>query len=224
MIQDFQNIFVFPLTLSQGLFNIFIALIAGLLISFFYRWGYKGPHYSNTFVVTLVALALITSVVIMVIGNNLARAFGLVGTMSIIRFRAAIKDTQDIVYIFFSLVAGMAAGVGMHSLTLLSTLLIGGILFTMSKTNFAAQHKKEFLLQFITHDSDDEYPTYLPTFKRYCKRHKLVNVKTFGENGEVEMAYYVIMKDQNESQHFIRDLKRINTIDQVQLYFNEEEF
>lgn len=224
MLQDFQNVFTFQLTLGQGLFNICIALIAGMLISLFYRWGYRGPHYSGTFVISLVALALVTSVVIMIIGNNLARAFGLVGAMSIIRFRAAIKDTQDIVYIFFALVAGMAAGVGMHSLAIASTLLIGLILSLMSRSNFGGQHKKEFLLQFIANGYDDNNPSYLPAFKKYCKRHKLVNVRALGNEHEVEMAFYVILKDQNNSQQFVRELNRSDNINQIQLYFNEEQF
>ena len=224
MLQDFQHVFAFQLSLGQGLFNIFIALIAGMLISLFYRWGYRGPHYSGTFVISLIALALVTSVVIMVIGNNLARAFGLVGAMSIIRFRAAIKDTQDIVYIFFALVSGMAAGVGMHSLTLAATLFIGLILLLLSKINYGGQHKKEFLLQFIANGSDENAPSYLPAFKKYCKRHKLVNVRALGNEHEVEMAFYVILKDQNDSQQFIRELNRSGDINEVQLFFNEEQF
>jgi uncharacterized membrane protein YhiD involved in acid resistance len=101
--------------------------------------------------ILIIVLALITSVVIMVIGNNLARAFGLVGAMSIIRFRTAIKETQDIIFIFFALAIGMASGVGLHALALASTIFIGLILFVLTKTSAASPSKKDFLLQFSFH-------------------------------------------------------------------------
>jgi len=107
---------LFPVTGFEIITNITVALVCGLFISWLYRHTYKGPGYSITFVNSMVFLAMITAVVILVIGNNLARAFGLVGAMSIIRFRTAVKETQDIVYIFFALSVGMAAGVGTCSL------------------------------------------------------------------------------------------------------------
>ncbi len=74
MYQDLQNIFNFSLSISQILFNTFVALVCGLIISVFYKWTYRGPNYSSTFVNSLIILSMITAVVIMVIGNNLARA------------------------------------------------------------------------------------------------------------------------------------------------------
>ena len=97
MLQDFQNILIFSITIGEVIGNIMVALICSFIISLVYRWTYRGTSYSVSFVNSIVSLAMITALVIMVIGNNLARAFGLVGAMSIIRFRTAVKDTQDIV-------------------------------------------------------------------------------------------------------------------------------
>ncbi|MEL7339160.1 MAG: DUF4956 domain-containing protein, partial [Bacteroidota bacterium] len=84
MLQDFQQgLDLFPLSLQDILINLGVALLCGLIISGVYRITYKGPNYSVSFVNSLVILTMITAVVILVIGNNLARAFGLVGTMSI---------------------------------------------------------------------------------------------------------------------------------------------
>jgi hypothetical protein len=102
-----------------------VALICGLLLSIIYRATYRGPSYSVTFVNSLVLLTIISSIVIMVIGNNIARAFGLVGAMSIIRFRTAIRDTMDLVYIFLSLAIGMACGVGLTAVALVGSLIAG---------------------------------------------------------------------------------------------------
>jgi uncharacterized membrane protein YhiD involved in acid resistance len=124
-----------------------------------YRHVYKGPSYSVTFVNALVVLSMITSVVILVIGNNLARAFGLVGAMSIIRFRTAVRDVQDIVFIFFSLSAGMAAGVGLYSVAIAGTLLISLVIVLLSTFNFGQTRKREFLLQVSYYTSDENEVT-----------------------------------------------------------------
>lgn len=120
--QDLQNILSFSLTTGQVVRNLAVALVCGLLISRFYAWVTGRPGQSRTFSGSLIALSLITAVVIMVIGNNLARAFGLVGAMSIVRFRTAVKDVQDIVFIFFSLAIGMAAGVGQAAVAFITAL------------------------------------------------------------------------------------------------------
>ncbi|HEX8546828.1 MAG TPA: DUF4956 domain-containing protein, partial [Cytophagaceae bacterium] len=103
MNEELKDIFFYSLTFRDIFKHLMVALLCGILISLLYRWTYKGLSYSGNFVNTIILLTMITSVVIMVIGNNLATAFGLVGAMSIIRFRTAIKDSQDIMFIFFSL-------------------------------------------------------------------------------------------------------------------------
>ena len=105
--------------------NLATAFACGLLMSWLYRHTYRGTAYSMTFDRSLVTLTIITAIVIAVIGNNLARAFGLVGAMSIVRFRTAVKDAQDLVFIFFSLAVGLASGVGLHILAIGGTLFVG---------------------------------------------------------------------------------------------------
>lgn len=107
MFDDFSAILQYSLSTSEIIENILVALICAIFISIFYKKTYNGPGYLVSFANALILLSLITSIVIMIIGNNLARAFGLVGAMSIIRFRTAVKETHDIVYIFFALTIGM---------------------------------------------------------------------------------------------------------------------
>ena len=136
MLDGFTTNIITLVDLETFIINMIIALLCGLIISLFYKASYRGPHYSTSFVQALVVLSMVTSLVIMVIGNNLARAFGLVGAMSIIRFRTAVKDTQDIVFIFFSLAAGMAAGVGLKLPAFVGTIFIGSVLYFLSNSSF----------------------------------------------------------------------------------------
>ena len=89
---------------EQVILNLILAFFLGFIISLIYKKTHKGLSYSQSFVLTNIFLAVIVAMVIMVIGNNLARAFALVGALSIIRFRTVVKDTKDTAYIFWSLV------------------------------------------------------------------------------------------------------------------------
>ena len=100
------------------LINMALAFGLGLIISYIYKVTHKGLSYSQSFMLTIVFVTFIVAVVMMVIGNNLARAFALVGALSIIRFRTVIKDTKDTAYIFLGLAAGMAAGTSSYFLAI----------------------------------------------------------------------------------------------------------
>ena len=99
---------------TQIIFNLLLSFLLGLLISLVYKKTHKGLSYSQSFMVTNVFVTVIVCMVIMIIGNNLARAFALVGALSIIRFRTVVKDTKDTAYIFWSLASGMATGTGSY--------------------------------------------------------------------------------------------------------------
>ncbi|MCK9292376.1 MAG: DUF4956 domain-containing protein [Bacteroidales bacterium] len=123
-----------------------VALLCGIIIALIYKYTYRGLNYSASFTASLILLTMITTIVIMVIGNNLARAFGMVGAMSIIRFRTAVKDASDIMFIFFSLSIGLAAGVKLYSIAFFGTLIVGGVHLVLNKYNFILPQSREFLL------------------------------------------------------------------------------
>ncbi len=223
MLEGIDSIFVLSVTVDEIIGNTLLALICGVLVALVYRFTYKGPSYSTTFVNSLVLLAMITAIVIMVIGNNLARAFGLVGAMSIIRFRTAVKETQDIVFVFFSLAIGMAAGAGLHVVAVTGTVLIGAVFMALSKINFGAPRRKEYLLQFTMHSPNDEGDAaYLPILKQYCKQNKLINMKSTGDGEMLELSFYVSLKDPATSKELVQQLRTLEGIERVNLFFDEE--
>ncbi|MFC1550683.1 DUF4956 domain-containing protein [Candidatus Neomarinimicrobiota bacterium] len=220
--QDFQNIFSFSITSGEVITNLVIALISGLLISFFYIWTYRGPNYSSRFVHSLVIITMITSIVILVIGNNLARAFGLVGAMSIIRFRTAVKDSHDIVFIFFALATGLAAGVGLHQIALTGVIFIGIVLLLLYQFDYGSSKKREYLLQFSYSANGDIPPPYTSIIEDFCKQSKLINVRSIGKKDLLELSYYVIFKDPGSVNQFVRQLDEIKELDSLNLFFDDE--
>jgi uncharacterized membrane protein YhiD involved in acid resistance len=224
MFPDLQQLDLFPLGIGEILVNFVTALICGVIISWLYRKTYKGPGYSPSFVSSMILLTLITTMVIMIIGNNLARAFGLVGAMSIIRFRTAVKDTIDIVFIFFALGAGLAAGSSALAIAYIGTVLIGGIILVLARFPMFGAQRREYLLQFSWLSNGDDQPPYLAVIKRYCRRHRMVNISAPGDAERIDLSYYVQLREPEHNQRFLRELQSIPGITQVSMYYDDEQF
>jgi len=223
MLEEFQHIEIFTPSIFDIAGNLFVALVCGIIISLVYRFVYKGPSYSVTFVNSLVLLAMITSVVILVIGNNLARAFGLVGAMSIIRFRTAVRDTQDIIFIFFSLTVGMAAGVGLTWVAVIATLVISSIIILLVTLDFGAPKKRQHLLQVSYAGSEDATSELRKLLKKFCRKYKLVNIKNQGFSEQLEAFYHITFRSAKKNEQFVRALNELNFVSDVNLYFDEDD-
>lgn len=220
--QDFQSILSVSLEPGQVIRHLSVAFLCGFLVSRFYAWVIRRPVHARTFTTSLIALSLVTAVVIMVIGNNLARAFGLVGAMSIIRFRTAVKDIQDIVFIFFSLAVGMAAGVGMYSVALLGTGVVGTIMLGLSRLSNFSQKKREYMLLLSYAPDESEEAPYLDLLHRHCKRHQLINMSSREEGEVLELSFYVHLKKPEQSDALVLELRRLPAVQNVNLFFDEE--
>ncbi|MCD4737490.1 MAG: DUF4956 domain-containing protein [Bacteroidales bacterium] len=222
MFEQYQDIDLFPTSVFDFVINMLVAFVCGLVISIVYRFIYKGPNYSMTYVNALVLLTMITSLVILVIGNNLARAFGLVGAMSIIRFRTAVRDVQDIVFIFFALTIGMAAGVGLHAVAVAGTIIVSLVAIILFTFNFGQASKIENLL-FVSYSPLEDIDKKLDlVIKKYCRRIKLVNIKKI-TNDELAAYYHVVLKRARESKTLIDEINKMEGITNVNLYFDEDD-
>ncbi|MBR4692456.1 MAG: DUF4956 domain-containing protein [Oscillospiraceae bacterium] len=112
------------LTVDRICLNFFVALVLGIVIFISYRFSHSGAVYSARFNVTLLLLTLITTLIMNVIGNNIALSLGMVGALSIVRFRTAIKDPRDAAYIFWCIAVGISCGVSYYLLAAIGSGLI----------------------------------------------------------------------------------------------------
>lgn len=223
MLDGLSSMNLFPVSIFEIVSNVIVALACGLFIAWIYRTSYRGAGYSSGFVNSMIILTMVTAIVIMVIGNNLARAFGLVGAMSIIRFRTAVKDTQDIVFLFFALAIGMASGVGYYRLALFGSIFVGMIIWMLVKSNVTSTRNDDYLLQFTFHSNGNDSPPYIPVLNKYCKRHNIVNAKTSDALGVMELSYYVRLKNKEKNPQFIRELEGTHGVKNINLFFDEEQ-
>ena len=110
-----------------------LAFLLGLFIFFVYKKSYSGVMYSASFGVTLVALSLITTLLIMTVVSNIVLSLGMVGALSIVRFRTAIKEPMDIAFLFWSIAVGIVLAAGLIPLAVFGSIFIGAVLVAFSK-------------------------------------------------------------------------------------------
>lgn len=124
------------ISIVQILLILVITLVLSLFVMYIYRITFDGVVFSQSFSVSLVLLSLITALIIMTISSNIVLSLGMVGALSIVRFRAAIKDPKDIVFQFWTIAIGIATGASLYSIAIVGSLFIGAVLVILAKTKF----------------------------------------------------------------------------------------
>ena len=165
-----------PLTLSIVVANILLAFALSLIIALVYRKTHKGLSYSQSFTFTLVLIGFIIAVIMMVIGNSVARAFGAFGAFSLIRFRTAIKDTKDIAFILLVVAIGLASGTGNYLIAIITALFAVLVILALTKINFGSIRKYDYILNFSVDPEKFSNDKLREVFGRFLKYDNLLNV------------------------------------------------
>lgn len=195
--------------------NIALALLLGLVISYVYKVTHKGLSYSQSFMLTLVFVSIIVAVVMMIIGNNLARAFALVGALSIIRFRTVIKDTKDMAYVFMCLAAGMAAGTSSYFLAVASVAFLVLVAIVLHATNYGSLYKSEFILRFRSAVSDS--PPYISVIQEFAKSSNLLHVEPSGDGITSKLTFDIVLQRDVDPQAFSSKISGLPDVSEVVL-------
>ncbi len=221
---EYQDVAIFPTNANDLVADLGVALLCGVILSVVYRLTYKGPNYSVSFVNSLVLLSVISAIVVLVIGNNVARAFGMIGALSIIRFRTAIRDTMDLMFIFLSLAVGMAAGVGMNWVAIVGTVATSIIIMMLTFTHFSAPRRRHHLLQMAYQAAGFDDAALHKLLRRHCRSFKLVSLKNMGTDGVFEANYHLTLLKSDRTDAFLRDLQTLPAMLQTGLYFDEDDY
>ncbi len=189
--------------------TILLAFGIGVFIFFVYKKTYRGVMYNSSFGVTLIALTMITSQVILAVTSNVILSLGMVGALSIVRFRAAIKDPLDIAFLFWSIAAGIILAAGMIPLAVIGSVIIGLILlfFVNRKPG-----KKPYILVLSCQDSEAEKDA----LKFVTDKVDCLEVKSkSAQKGLVEVNMEVQLK--NDDSDFINTLAALNGVNSAVL-------
>ena len=168
-----------------------LAFGVGLFIFLIYQKTYQGVMYSSSFGVTLVALTMITTVVILAVTSNVVLSLGMVGALSIVRFRTAIKEPLDIAFLFWSIAVGIVLAAGLIPLAVFGSVVIGVVLLVFVNRK---SHSNPYIvvLQCDGHDSEASARDFLQAQVQKC----VVKSKTVRQ-GAVELNLEIRLKDDN---------------------------
>ncbi|AWW27784.1 DUF4956 domain-containing protein [Acetobacterium carbinolicum] len=195
------------LTIESTLSVIFAALAMGLFISFVYVRTRGKDGYSPGFVVTLIMLPAIISIIILLVGNNVARAFSLAGAFSLIRFRSAPGDPIDISYVFFTLAVGLACGMGYILYGAIFAIILCTVMVILSISNYGKPKVKNMQLKITIPEDIDFQNCFNDILKHYTSSHKIQRVKTSDFGSLFEINYTITLKNNTDQKEFIDKLR-----------------
>ncbi|MFC6331499.1 DUF4956 domain-containing protein [Paenibacillus septentrionalis] len=178
------------IALSEILISLAISFMIGLFIYFLYRRIFSGVLYSKSFNVALIGMTMITATVIIAINSNLVLSLGMVGALSIVRFRTPIKDPTDLIFLFWAAVAGIVTGAGFYTLAVIGSVIVGLILFFFIKSS--SPESPYLLVINCEHDQAERSieQQIVRAVKKFNIKQKTVTT------GNIEITYEVRMKEQ----------------------------
>lgn len=186
------------------------AVIIGLVIGITYMFACKKSGYNKEFIVGLVLLPAIVSVVIMLIGSNVARAFSMAGAFALVRFRSAPGNAKDIAVVFFAMASGLACGLGYITFAVIFTVVIILVLVALSITDFADKNAGKKQLRITIPENLNYTHAFDGIFDKFLSSKELTKVKTTNMGTMFELTYIIEMnKDINEKE-FIDSLRVVN--------------
>lgn len=178
------------LTVERVLLSLIVTFGVTLFIFFMYRKTFRGVLYTRNFNVGLVLTGLVVTLVVLPISSNIALSLGMVGALSIVRFRTAIKDPADIVFTFWAIAVGIISGAGLYMIAIVGSPVIGIFMFVMSRANFRSSDPYLLVVNY-TNEAEEEVQKAIP-------KHKLRS-RTINHSG-VELILEVRMKAKDTSQ------------------------
>lgn len=186
------------------------SLVVGLFIFVIYKKTFTGVMYSTGFALTLVGLALVTTLVIMAVTSNVVLSLGMVGALSIVRFRAAIKEPMEIVFLFWSIAAGIVIGAGMIPLAVVGSAVIGVVLML-----FANRKSREDAYILVLNCADEAAEQAAMDLVRKVALRCGVKTKTVNRNGIELTAELRIKKDDTAFVNRVMELPGISDAELV---------
>jgi len=199
--------------------NLLVALTLGFIVANIYRRTHRGLTYSQSYVLTIVFISLITAAVLMVIGNSVARAFALVGALSIIRFRTVVKDTKDTAYIFLALVVGMASGTGAHFLGVILVAFFGVLAYALNYWNFGLPKGGDFILRFTTGD-EFKFKEFEEFMTLFSDEYNMLHIEKINASGSLNYTYDLRLRERFEVDDILSKFKGFDGVEDVVIISN----
>ncbi|WP_411345300.1 DUF4956 domain-containing protein [Paenibacillus sp. WLX1005] len=192
------------ISITHILLTMGISFLIGLFIYFLYKRVFSGVLYSKSFNISLVGMVLVTSMVIIAINSNLVLSLGMVGALSIVRFRTPIKDPTDLIFLFWAAAAGIVTGAGFYTLSIIGSIIVGIVMFLFIK---GSSFETPYLL-VVNAQGDEAEKTVNSKLDSLVKRHNVRQKTITADN--IEMTIEVRLK--NNEPTFVNEISRISGV------------
>jgi hypothetical protein len=163
--------------------------------------------FSQNFALTLIIVPTVIAIIVLLIGSNIARAFSLAGTFSLIKFRSAPGDPKDISYVLFSMAAGLACGIGFYGYAVLFTLFLCLLMFALNIFNFGKKKISQKLLKITIPEDLNFEGAFDDIFEQFTTGHELIKVKTTDLGSLYQIVYTVTMNNSTSQKDFLDELR-----------------
>jgi uncharacterized membrane protein YhiD involved in acid resistance len=201
-------------------------VISALLLSFvlcsviakLYQLTFQSLSYSRSFVHTLILGGMITCMVMMSLGDSLARGVGVLGALSLIRFRTVVRDPRDMMFLFAAIGLGVACGSGMFAVAVTGCLLLSSVIVLLHWAPFATRRRYEAMLRFLIQaDNDESRVAVNAVLAECCSAYTLMAMREAVQGDLLEYSYQVRLIDPSYQVDIIKKLEAIDSIAEVNL-------
>ena len=205
------------LVATEIFYSLCIAFVLALVLANIYRWTHQGFSYQRTFIQTIVLACITVSIMIMAIGNNMARGLGILGAMAFVRFRTPIRDPRDVIFLFASLAVGISCGAQVFVVAIMGTLFFGFTAFFLSWSPWASRREFEGLLRFMLPAGSKAAATLPEIFGQYCTGSELVASREAIQGEVLEYAYQVRLIDPSYKVDLVDAIAKLPDASEVSL-------
>ena len=202
---------------------LFLSFALSLLVAWAYRFTHRGVSYSQSYVHTLVIMGTVVSLIMLIIGSNIARAFALVGALSIIRFRNAVKETRDVGFIFLVMAIGMAVGTRFYLLAVFAAVVLSAFVIVLYKFNLFAKTVRERILRIQLPVDTDYEQAFEEPFRAHLEEQRVISVETVRAGVLQEVVYSVVLKKKARPQDLLEAVRKRNDNHKVTLVLGQQE-
>lgn len=208
-------------TFMSVVYSVCLSFLLSSLIAYTYKKTFQGLSYSRSFLQAMILSSLVTAIAMQAIGDNIARGFGMMGALAIIRFRSSLKDPRDMIFVFATLSIGMACGVYSYQIAMIGAIAFSLSAFAIQSVPFSKEAHFDGLLKFNMESNGDQKVQLEKTLNSHCKYFALVTLREVAQGARLDYSYQVKLKKGEDSANFVEKIREIESVKGLSLLLQE---
>ncbi|MBN2361642.1 MAG: DUF4956 domain-containing protein [Deltaproteobacteria bacterium] len=205
----------------QAFLSVLLGYVLSQAVAAVYAWTYRGLSYSRAMVQALVVAGVVSAMLMLAIGNSLARGIGIVGTLALIRFRTNLRDPMDMIFVLASFAAGIAAGTGSYATAVIGTAVFLVVVTLVRLSGFGAHQQFDGVLRLQLPIDPELEASLQQVLRKCCRRFALIMLRDAAQGREQERAYQITLRDPEAESSLISAVSAIKGASAVTVAMQE---